>query len=132
MGLTCAAALSILAASIGAGSTGQDVSLRGLNVGQELEVRTEARVYRLTVVDPKTGETRAAVSTDGVDFSQPAKVYFLGATQGRQPRGGEMLVLMGQIKPGLRVELGLGSLSRFDRAFTEPVTQVRLLSDAAE
>jgi len=128
MGLTCAATLSMFLAAV----SGQDLSLRDLSVGQQLEVRTEARVYRLTVVDPATGETRAAVSTDGVDFSRPATVYFLGATQGRQPAGGEMLVLMGQIKPGLRVELGLGSLSRFDRALTESVTQVRLLSPAAK
>ena len=124
MGLTCAATLSMFLATVGAG---QDLSLRDLNVGQQLEVCTEARIYRLTVVDPSTGETTAAVSTDGVDFSRPAKVYFLGATQGRQPAGGEMMVLMGQIKPGLRVELGLGSLSRFDRALTEPVTQVRVI-----
>lgn len=132
MGLSCAATLSLLAATIGSPLSNQDVSIRGLNVGQELEVRTEARVYRLTVVDPRTGETRAAVSTDGVNFSQPAKVYFLGATQGRQPRGGEMLVLMGRIKSGLRLELGLGSLSRFDRALTQPVTHVSLLSAAAQ
>lgn len=103
------------------------VSLQRLEAGQQLEVRTRARVYRLTVVDPRRGETRAAVSTDGVHFSQPAKVFFLGATRGRQPEGGQMLVLMGQIKPGLRLEIGLGSRSRFDRALTAPVTAVRLV-----
>lgn len=132
MMLSCAGAVCLLAAAVSAAPTPHDVSLRDLHVGQQLEIRTSARVYRLTVVDPQTGETQAAVSTDGASFSQPAKVYFLGATQGRQPQQGEMLVLMGRIKPGLRIELGLGSLSRFDRALTEPVTSVQLLSTIAD
>jgi hypothetical protein len=127
MFLSCAGTLTLLAA-VAAAPTSRDVSLRELSVGQQLEVQTAARVYRLTVVDPQTGETQASVSTDGTNFSQPAKVYFLGATHGRQGGHGELLVLMGQIKPGLRIELGLGGLSRFDRALTEPITGVRLLS----
>jgi hypothetical protein len=102
--------------------------LRSLDVGQHLIVRTESRYFRLTLVDAGTGETRAAVSTDGVKYSRPARVFLLGSTRGRQGGMGEMLVRMGTIKPGWRMELGLGSLSRFDRALSEPVTEVRLLS----
>jgi hypothetical protein len=132
MFLNCAGALGLYVAALSATPQIEEMSLRDLSVGQRLEVRTEARVYRLTVIDPKTGETEAAVSADGISFSQPAKVYFLGATHGRQPGLGEMLVLMGQVRQGLRIELGLGSLSRFDRAVTEPVTAVRLLDSVGE
>ena len=105
-----------------------NIELAKLPAGQRLEIHTEARVYRLTLIDPKTCETNACVSLDGRQFSQAAKVYLLGATHGRQSSGGEMLVLMGQVKSGLRIEMGLGSLSRFDRALSEPVTHVRLLA----
>ncbi|MEQ8786625.1 MAG: hypothetical protein RIC55_10015 [Pirellulaceae bacterium] len=137
MAFCWAAAISILASVTSSTlpappPAAPQVSLPALTEGQQLLVRTTARTFRLTVIDPRTGETRAAVSTDGVHFSQPARVYFLGATQGRQSGLGEMLVLMGAIRPGLRMELGLGSLSRFDRALSEPVTDIRVLSPATE
>lgn len=130
--LSCTVALSLMVATSGTPLSDQGVTLSDLSRGQQLEVRTDARVYRLTLVDPRTGESQAAVSDDGESFSRPAKVFFLGATQGLQSGGGEMLVRMGRIEPGLRVELGLGSLGRFDRALTERVQEVRLLPRGAE
>lgn len=122
---SCAVVVTLLAAAAAQPAQSGEVSLRSFGAGKRLEIETTERVYRLTIVNPKTGETSAAVSTDGKNFSQPATVYFLGATQGRQAGYGEMLVLMGKIKRGLRVELGLGSMSKFDRALTEPVTEIR-------
>jgi len=132
MAFGCAAAtifiVALASTDSGTTSAAQGVSLRSLDVGQHLIVRTESRYFRLTLVDAATGETRAAVSTDGVKYSRPARVFLLGATRGRQGGMGEMLLRMGIIQPGWRMELGLGSLSRFDRALSEPVTEVRLLS----
>ena len=60
-------------------------------------------------------------------FSQPITVFLLGATQGRAPEaGGLMLVKMNQLQTGMRLELGVGSLDANQRFVTEPIQDIRV------
>lgn len=102
----------------------EQVWTRQLEVGQKLLIETEKRTYRLEMVDPRSGEMLTEVSTDGKKFSPPTKVYFLGSTAGRYP---EMLVTMGQLRKGKRIELGLGTLDEENRAITTSVTSIQLV-----
>jgi len=95
-----------------------------LTVGQTLLVETEKRTYRAEIVNPRTGETQTTVSIDGKNFSTPAKVYFLGSTAGRHP---EMMVNMGRLRTGMRIEFGLGTLAGADRALSAPVKSIHVL-----
>ncbi len=98
-----------------------------LNSGSRFEIATTDRVYRGEMVDPTTGEARLSASRDGVQFSEPATVFLLGSTQGRQAEaGGLMLVKMNQLQTGMRVELGLGSLQESDRCVTEPIQSLHV------
>lgn len=95
--------------------------------GSRLEFSTTGHVYRGEMVDPATGEVRLAASTDGVRFTAPQTVFLLGATQGRAPEaGGLMLVKMNQLQTGLCMELGVGSLNESDRRLTEPLRSIRV------
>ena len=98
--------------------------LSQLKAGQKIEISTALRHYRATIVDPISGEALVTVSSDGTRFSPPAKVFLIGATAGRYP---EMMVKMGQLQVGLRIELGLGSLAQADRALSEPVKSLRIV-----
>jgi len=115
----------LCALAAGASARGDDVrqiNLGNLNPGSRFEIATTDRLYRGEMVDPTTGEARLAASRDGIQFSEPATVFLLGATQGRQAEaGGLMLVKMNQLQTGMCVELGLGSLQEADRCVTEPV-----------
>jgi hypothetical protein len=95
--------------------------------GSQFEITTNDRIYRGEMVDAATGEVRLAASLDGVRFTEPRTVFLLGATQGRAPEtGGLMLVKMNTLQTGLCVELGLGSLSERDRQLTQPVRSIRV------
>ncbi len=125
----CTALLVLASASsLGEGQQVNQVWLRELNADQRFEIQTAERYYRARLVDPATGEALVSVSRDGVHFSQPARVYFLGWTKGRYP---ELLVGMGQIRVGERVELGLGTLAEADRALSAPVHAIRVFPEDA-
>jgi hypothetical protein len=95
--------------------------------GSRFELVTADHIYRGQCVDPTTGETRLAVSDDGVQFSSPHTVFLLGATQGPQSEaGGLMLVKMNQVQTGMRLELGVDSLSQDHRRVTERVSAIRV------
>ena len=100
------------------------LQLGQLKAGQQIEITTTLRQYRATIVDPLSGEALVTVSNDGTRFSPPAKVFLIGATAGRYP---EMMVKMGQLQVGLRIELGLGSMAEADRALSDPVKSLRIV-----
>ena len=95
-----------------------------LTAGQTFEIATADRVFRGHVVDPKTGRCEVATSVDGAAFSEPRTVYLLGATAGPQPQ--QMLVLMHEVKVGLRMELGIGDLDAKHRQITSEVKSIKL------
>jgi hypothetical protein len=98
-----------------------------LSPGSHFELVTTDHVYRGQCVDPTTGETRLAASSDGVQFGNPHTVFLLGATQGPQTEaGGLMLVKMNQVQTGMRLELGVGSLGQENRRITEKVNSIRV------
>lgn len=92
--------------------------------GQKFEIQTADHYYRGRLVDRATGQCELAISTDGENFSQPSTVYLLGATSGRQSN--QMLVLMHEIKVGLKMELGVGDLEQKNREITSEVKAIRL------
>ena len=92
------------------------LSLLRIAPGQTIKVQTEARIYHFRMVKPLTGETSAQVSTDGgKTFSSPQRIFIFGATAGR-PQGEILFTRSHIIQPGLKMELGLGSRRRRDRA----------------
>jgi len=101
--------------------------LKDLNPGSRFEIATSDRLFRGELLDPKTGETRMTASWDGVMFTEPRTVFLLGATQGRTPAaGGLMMVKMHEVQSGLGMELGVGSMSEKDRIVTGPVHSIRI------
>jgi hypothetical protein len=92
--------------------------------GQTFEIETADRVYRGRLVDRRTGECQIATSGDGANYSQPQTVYLLGATAGPQAR--QMLVLMHEVKVGLKMELGVGDLEAANREITSVVRAIKL------
>jgi hypothetical protein len=102
------------------------LDIRRLAPQQQMEIQSQRRLYRMVLIDPATGETEARVSRDGENFSEPARVFIIGGTTGRQP---EMLVRMGRVEVGQSMELGLGSLDARDRALSEPIVEIRLIAN---
>ena len=95
-----------------------------LALGQTFEIETADRVYRGQLVDRETGECQMATSDDGVTYTPPRTVYLLGATAGPQAR--QMLVLMREVKVGLKMELGVGDLDAKHRQITSEVRAIKL------
>jgi hypothetical protein len=95
-----------------------------LAAGQTFEIATIDRVYRGHLVDRATGECQMTSSADGTTFTPPRTVYLLGATAGPQAR--QTLVLMHEVKVGLRMELGLGDLDAKNRYITGEVRAIKL------
>lgn len=95
-----------------------------LAAGQRFEIQTADQVYRGELVDRATGECRIAASVDGRTFTPPRTVYLLGATAGRQAR--QMLVLMHEVKVGMKMELGVGDLAEMNRQITSEVKTIKL------
>jgi hypothetical protein len=99
---------------------------------QLYEFRTTGRTYRAEVLDQTTGECLVSASHDGASFSKPRKAFLLGATRG--PQQGVSLVIMGQVKVGLGIELALEDHAKPNRFLTPSVTAITLLqrrNDAA-
>jgi hypothetical protein len=103
------------------------LSYHQMRAGQRFEIATGDQMVRGEFVDPATGECLAARSS-GETFGPPQRLWLLGATQGHQPRaGGLQLILMHQVRVGMRMELGLGDLGPEHRVVTQPVTSIVLL-----
>lgn len=127
----CGAASAFAPASLSAAEGSEDaaldqVAVRKLAAGQEIAISTHSRVYRGHVVDPQTGEMELALSRDGERFGEPVRLFVLGATTGAQPDSAHILVRMGKIRVGDRMELGLGSREAVDRAISDPVLDIRV------
>ncbi len=95
-----------------------------LAVGQKFEIQTADCVYRGELVDRASGQCQLTSSVDGKNFTPPRTVYLLGATAGRQAR--QMLVLMHEVKVGMKMELGLGDLDERHRQITSEVKAIKL------
>jgi|GEM_PF-1319559 len=93
--------------------------------GDQLDIRTNKLLLRTELIDPATGQVRMAVSRDGVHFGPAERVYLLGATAGRHPEG-LMVVRMGCIEIGKRLELAVGDYQPENRRLTGPVQQVQI------
>ena len=97
-----------------------------LLAGQKFEIQTADRVYRGQLLDRATDQCQLASSLDGASFESPRTVYLLGATAG--PQDGQSLVLMREVKVGLKMELGLGDLDAKNRQLTGEVKAIRLVN----
>lgn len=96
-----------------------------LQAGQKFEIQTADSLLRGQLVDRATGECQLATSVDGTHFATPQTTYLLGATAGRQ--SGQTLVLMHQVRVGLKLELGRGDLDESHRELTSEVKAIRLI-----
>jgi hypothetical protein len=96
-----------------------------LHAGLKFEIQTADRVYRVQLLDRATGQCQLASSPDGATFESPHRVYLLGATAG--PQDGQSLVLMREVKVGLKMELGLGDLEARNRQLTGEVKAIRIV-----
>jgi len=94
-------------------------------VGQAFQIETDDHVYRGQLLDRHTGECQMTMSRDGATFSPTRTVYLLGATSGLQER--QMLVVMHQVKVGLKMELGIDDLEQKNRVVTGEVKAIKLL-----
>lgn len=93
-------------------------------VGQKFEIETADRVFRGELKDRATGECRMALSSDGATFSPLRTVYLLGATLGSQDR--QTLVLMHEVKVGMKMELAVGDLEQKNRLITGEVKAIKV------
>lgn len=120
----------VLASSLGGAEAEETVIwLKELAPGDRIEIYTSSHIFHFQLIDPHTGETTAAVSKDGRNFGPPARVYILGATPGRHPEG-LMVVRMGCIQTGKRLELAVEDLQPSNRRLTAPVERIRLWKSA--
>ena len=121
-------AMVLLALAMTAANDTREVSAlvhRQLPAGQRFEIQTTDRIYRGELVDRATGACRIATSADGATFEKPRTIYLLGATSGEQDR--QTLVLMREVRVGLKMELGVGDLEPAHRLLTAEVESIRLV-----
>ena len=124
MGHSASLFFALATMTVGSDTEVLSVSRSQLPVGQTFEIQTEDLVYRGELVDRGTGECQLAISADGHHFTPARTVFLLGATAGRQDQ--QTLVLMNEVKVGLRLELGLGDLEQKHRYVTSEVKAIRL------
>ena len=93
-------------------------------VGQKFEIETTDHVYRGELLDRATGQCQMAVSSDGATFAPARTVYLLGATAGPQDR--QLLVLMHEVKVGMKMELAMDDLQQKNRLITGEVKAIKL------
>ena len=104
------------------------LNLDTLPAGQGFEIHTADHILRCSLVNPATGEVTVRAAQDGTQFSVERRVFLLGATQGPQSNsGGLSLVLMHEIRAGMRIEIGLETLDVSARRLTSPVKAIKLL-----
>ena len=119
--------LAILCGAAQSAQTGEvdELAIDQLPRGRQIEIRTAAQSYRIEMIDRSTGAARAKLSADGKNYADAQTIYLLGATRGRQQDdGGITLVLMHQVKVGMSMELGIGSLEEADRWISAPVKRI--------
>jgi len=118
----------------GRAAAGEDLSSGPLWIDQlapadRLEIRTPEHVLRVELIDPENGEALAAVARDGLHFGPTDRVYLLGATPGRHTEG-LMVVRMGCIEIGKRLELAVGDHEPANRRLTGPVEHIQVWKSA--
>jgi hypothetical protein len=124
-------ALATMAAApdgISANAPGREVSSithDKLAVGQPFEIATNDHVFRGQLIDRSTGACQMTMSADGERFSPARTVYLLGATVGPQER--QTLVIMHEVKVGLKMELGIDDLEQKNRLITGEVKAIKLM-----
>ncbi len=124
IGLSAAVLCALATTAVASDTEVPSLSHKQLAVGQKFEIATADHVYRGELVDRDTGACHVATSADGATFSTPRTVYLLGATAGPQPR--QMLVLMHEVKVGLKMELGVDDLDARHRHITSEVKSIKL------
>ncbi|HPP53006.1 MAG TPA: hypothetical protein PK777_08660 [Thermoguttaceae bacterium] len=128
-GLVVPLLVFVLLIAEAAGGENQVVWIGQMDPGDRLEIWTAEHVVCLELIDPEAGEAQAAVSRDGVHFGPTERVYLLGATAGRHSEG-LMVVRMGCIEVGKRLELAVGDLEPGHRRLTAPVEEIRIRKSA--
>lgn len=124
IGLSAAVLCALATTAVAADTEVPSLSHQQMPVGQKFEIATADRVYRGELVNRDTGECQLATSSDGAAFTTPRTIYLLGATAGPQPR--QMLVLMHEVKVGLKMELGVDDLDARHRHVTSEVKSIKL------
>lgn len=94
-------------------------------LGQEFVIETTDEIYRGQLLDRATGECQMTIARHGAAFSPSRTVYLLGATAG--PQDEQTLVLMHEVKVGLKMELGLDDLEAKNRVITGEVKAIKFL-----
>ncbi len=94
-------------------------------VGQSFEIATDQHIFRGQLLDRSTGACQMTMSRDGETFSPARTVYLLGATVGPQDR--QTLILMHEVKVGLKMELGIDDLEKQNRVVTGEVKSIKFL-----
>ncbi len=116
-------ALATMAAAPGTPVT--SVTHDRMPLGQEFVIETDDQVYRGQLLDRRTGECQMAIARHGAAFSPSRTVYLLGATAG--PQDEQTLVLMHEVKVGLKMELGFDDLEAKNRVITSEVKAIKFL-----
>ena len=124
MGLSAWVLFALSAAAVAGETDVRTLSRHDLAPGQTFRIETADRVYRGHLVDRETGECQLSTSAEGAAYTQPRTVYLLGATAG--PQGSQTLVLMREVKVGLKMELGVGDLDAENREITSVVRAIKL------
>ena len=124
MGHSASVLLALATMAAAEGKQMRNVSHGPWAVGQKFEIETADQIYRGQLLDRASGQCLVTTSSDGTRFSVPRKVYLLGATAGQQ--ADQTLVLMHEIKVGLRMELGIDDLDQKHRQITSEVKAIRL------
>ena len=124
MGHTAAAFLALATMAATPDTEVSSFAHGNMAVGQKFRIETTDHVYRGELLDRKTGECRMAVSSDGATFAPERTVYLLGATLGPQDR--QTLVLMHEVKVGMRMELATDDLRQRNRLITGEVKTIKL------
>ena len=107
------------------GSEVSSITHDKLAVGQPFEIATDDHVFRGQLIDRSTGACQMTMSSDGATFSPARTVYLLGATAGPQER--QTLVIMHEVKVGLKMELGIDDLAQKNRLITGEVKAIKLM-----
>jgi hypothetical protein len=116
-------ALATMAAAPGTPVT--SITHDRMPLGQEFVIETADEVYRGQLLDRTTGECQMAIARHGDEFSPSRTIYLLGATAG--PQDEQTLVLMHEVKVGLKMELGLDDLDAKNRVITGEVKAIKFL-----
>jgi hypothetical protein len=100
----------------------RSLQLSKLAKQQSFNISTAERKYQVILVDPVTGESLVRSSLNGETFGQAERMFIVGASSERQPHDGAIsVVFMGEIREGMCIEWGKGSLDHKDRGTTTPI-----------